>query len=201
MQYFPFSNSVALILSTAAGILSLGSYVPYVISIVRGRTKPAKSSWMIWGMLDTIAAAGMFMTSSLNGQIVGNAIGAWIVVMLSALYGKSGWSRLDYFCLAGAALGIALWWFFNDPRVGIFISVSIIFLGSIPTFVSAWRDETREDRLTWTMSFLAGVAATLTITAWTVEQALQPVTFLTIETAMLYLLFVRPVMVRRFSVS
>ena len=67
---------VQKVISVTAGILFLIAFAPYTYSIVKGRTKPAKASWIIWASLDTITFAGMAAKSSLNGQIVGAVAGA-----------------------------------------------------------------------------------------------------------------------------
>src|SRR5689334_7666477 len=106
-------------ISVLAGILFIIGFVPYILAIWRGDTKPAKASWIIWASLDTITLAGMFVKGTMNGQILGAVIGAWIVVVLALLYGTSGWTKLDKFCLSGAVLGIVLWQLFSNPVLGI----------------------------------------------------------------------------------
>ena len=183
---------MTIIFSTVAGFLSVGGYFPYIHSILRGKTKPMKTSWVIWGTLDAIATVGMYQKHALNGQIIGAVIGAWMVVILSFRFGKSGWSRLDVFCLFGACLGMFLWWLFDAPTLGILISVGMIFLGSLPTFASAWEFPDRENRTGWTLHFLSGIAAILAVSRWTLANAAQPVAFTLIEAIMMYLLYVRP---------
>lgn len=179
-------------LSTVSGLFFLAGFFPYICAIFKGETKPAKASWVIWASLDTITIAGMCEKGALNGQIIGAVLGAWIVVILAFRYGIPGWSKLDIFCLVGAVLGIVLWWAFNDATVGIVTSVTVVILGSFPTFASAWKDPTRENRTAWTLMFISCVMALLAIPSWTLADAAQPVAFTIIETTMMYLLWIRP---------
>jgi len=180
------------VLSTISGLFFLAGFFPYIRAIFKGETKPAKASWVIWASLDTITIAGMWTKSTLNGQIIGAVLGAWIVVVLAFRYGIPGWSKLDVFCLVGAVLGIFLWWAFDDATVGIVTSVTVVILGSFPTFASAWKDPTRENRTAWTLMFISCVLALLAIPSWTLADAAQPVAFTIVETTMMYLLWVRP---------
>lgn len=186
------------ILSAIAGLLCIVGFIPYIVAVVRTRTwplgtpgkaEPRKSTWIIWAGLDTITLAGMFAEHAVNGQILGSTIGAWIVAGLALKYGSPGWTKLDKFCLAGAVLGIALWQAFDDPILGIVTSLSTVFLGSIPTFASAWKDPSRENKLAWTIFFAACVFAIIAIPQWTLADAAQPITFAVVETAMMYILF------------
>lgn len=179
------------VLTLIAGVLFLLGFVPYIRAIVRGETKPAKASWVIWATLDTITLAGMFFKNAINGQIIGAVIGAWVVVILALIYGTRGWTKLDKYCLGGAVLGIALWVAFDNPVLGIVVSNIVVFLGAIPTFKSAWGDPSREDKMAWTIYWLSCVCAVLAIPAWTLADATQPVIFFITETVMMYILYVR----------
>lgn len=180
------------ILSALSGIIFFIAFVPYIGAIVKGKTKPAKASWLIWATLDSIILIGMYFKHSLNGQIVGAVAGAWIIAILAIKYGKPGWTILDKLCLAGAALGILLWQIWDNPNLAIATSLVVILLGSIPTFVSAYKDPSKEDRKAWTIFFVSCVIAIPAIPVWTLENAGQPIVFLVVETVMMYLLYIKP---------
>ncbi len=183
------------VLSISAGVLFILGFVPYIRYILKNRHaedegKPMKTSWIIWAVLDSITISGMIATHSLNGQIVGAVIGAWIVVVLAFLYGKPGWRTVDKFCLGGAVVGIAL--MFISPTLAIVSSNSTVFLASIPTFVSTYEKPERENKTAWTIYWISCVMATVAIPQWDWDNATQPVTFLVIETIMMWLLWIRP---------
>jgi hypothetical protein len=178
------------ILSVIAGLLFVAAFFPYIRAIMRKETKPAKTSWLIWASLDTITLAGMFFKDTVNGQILGAVLGAWIVAALAMKYGTPGWTKLDKCCLGGAVLGIVLWQVFNDPVFGIVTSSGVVFLGSIPTLTSAWQDPGRENKLAWTIYWASCVCAVIAIPRWTLADAAQPISFFAIESTMMYILFV-----------
>lgn len=182
-------------LSVLSGVVFVVAFIPYIRAILRGETKPSKATWIIWATLDTITLAGMIVNHVVSGQIVGAILGAWFVVALALRYGKPGWTLLDKLCLGGAALAIFLWWLFNSPTVGMATSLSVVFLGSIPTFVNAWNKPWEENKLAWCLYWISCVFAVIAAPSWSVDDAAQPITFFTIESIMMFLLFVRP----RFS--
>lgn len=179
------------VLSVIAGLLFIAGFIPYVRAILRGETKPAKTSWIIWATLDTITTLGMLIEGSVNGQIVGAVTGAWLITILALKYGTSGWTKPDKFCLAGAILGIALWQTFSDPVLGIVTSEVVVFIASIPTFVSAWKEPGREDKTAWAIFWISCVCAVIAIPKWTLADAAQPITFFTIESIMMFILYGR----------
>lgn len=178
------------VLTIVAGVLFVLGFGPYIRAIVRRETVPSKTSWLIWASLDSITLVGMFFAGSMNGQIIGAVAGAWAIVVLAFNYGKSGWTRLDKFCLGGAVLGIVLWVTTSNPLFGIVISQSVVLLAALPTFVSAWKGT--EDRVAWTIFWLSCVCAMLAIPQWTFADAFQPSVFFAIETIVVAILYFKP---------
>ena len=176
-----------------SGVLSVVALVPYARSIIKGETKPAKATWLIWAILDTMVFAGMLAEGTLNGQMPGVIVGTWVVLALAMKYGTPGWTRLDKLCLGATSIGIVLWLVFNNPVWSIVVALSVMSVGSAPTFVSTWRDYTRENKLAWTLVFVSSVAAVLAIPGkWTLANAAQPIVFLAISVVMMFLLHIKP---------
>jgi len=180
------------VLSVVAGVLFVIGFIPYIRATVRKEAQPSKASWLIWAILDIVTFAGMLAKHAMNGQMAAAVLCASTMAALTLKYGKPGWSRLDKACLGGAVLGIVLWTIFNNPVLGIVTSLIVLFLGGIPTFVSAWHDPSKEDRTTWTILWFSCVVAVIAIPAFTLADAAQPVTFLMIENVMVFILYARP---------
>ena len=183
-----------------AGILFIVGFVPYILAILQKMTQPSRSSWIVWTALDAVTLAGMLAKHSVNGQIIGAFAGSCVTVGLALKYGKPGWTWLDKLSLSGGMLGIILWKIFDDANFGIVVSMSVITLGSFPTYVSVWKNPANEDRLAWTIFFTSCVCAVIAIPGWTLAHALQPITYIAIEFVMLLILYVRPRFVGRTRV-
>jgi hypothetical protein len=178
------------ILSGIAGVVVIAAYFPYIRAILAKQAIPAKASWLIWATIDSLLLYGMFVRHVVNGQILGTVVMIWIVVVLAFFYGEAGWSRLDKLCLTGAVTGLIL--VLINPTWSIVLLAIISFIGAVPTFHSAWRDPAREDRVTWAMYWISCVFTVIAIPVWSLSAGAQPVSFLIVQTTMVYLLFVRP---------
>lgn len=187
---FVIIKTTQYVLGIAAGFLFIIGFVPYGIAIVKRTTKPSKVSWIIWLSIDLVTFGGMIAKGTLNGQMIGIVGGGGIILLLALLYGESGWTKLDKFCLAGAAIGMALL-LFNNPLLAIISSATVGFIGSFPTFISAWQDPGREDKLAWTIYWLSCVCAVCAIPHLTIADALQPLDFFLIESIMMIILYSR----------
>lgn len=178
-------------------MLFVGGFVPYIWAIIRDRNdptkpKPSKASWVIWASMDVLIAAGMYASSSLNGQIVGAVAGAWTVAILLLWYGKRGWKPVDQVCLLGGGIGIVLWLTMGSPIPAIITAMVVVVIGGVPTIIDAWKDPRGENRLAWTLFWLSCLCAVLAVPQLTIEDALQPIIFAAYETAMMGILFLRP---------
>lgn len=177
-------------LSLAAGVIGFTGYIPYIISIIRGRTKPAKVTWLIWATLDVVTLTAMYLEGALNGPIVAALVGASVITVLSFRYGTSQWTALDKVCLTGTAIGVIF--LKMNPLLALSTSLGLIFLGSIPTFVSAWKDPARENLIAWTIFSFSALLSVVAIPMWTLANAEQPLTFLAINGTILSFVLFRP---------
>lgn len=180
------------ILSILSGIVFIVGYLPYILAILRGETKPAKATWIIWEVLNVIVFAGMYSKGALNGQIATVTIGTLVIALLSLKYGEPGWTFLDKLCLGVAGLAIVLWQTFESPTIAIVTCLVASLVGSIPTFENAWRRPWTENKLAWTLYWISCVMAVIAAPSWSLIDAAQPLTFFTIETIVMYLIFIKP---------
>lgn len=178
------------IFSVLAGVIWLIGFLPYIRSILKGKTKPAKASWIIWLSIDILTFAGMIAKHALNGQMIGVVAGAIAVAILALIYGDRGWTKLDKWCLGSTVLGIILWLVFHDPNFGIAVALTIGIIGSFPSYVSAWRDPSRENRAGWTFFFVSCIFAIMAIPKLTFQDMAQPIAFFVIEAIMMYILYI-----------
>ncbi len=179
------------VFSIISGILVIAGFLPYIIAILRGETKPKKATWLIWATLDSITMSSEIAQHSINGQIIGSTIGAWVVFFLAIRRGESMWSKLDKSCLFGAGTGIILWCLFRQPNLALGTSLLVIFIGAIPTFISVWDHPEHENAWGWRIFWLGCIFALLGIPRWTFVEAAQPIVFAVIETTTLAMITFR----------
>lgn len=141
-------NAFALI----AAVLAAASSIPYIIGIVRGRTKPDIVTWMTWSILTAIASAAAFAAHEPRTAFltVGATCSTAVIVVLGFKYGTAKFTPLDIFCQIGAIAGLVCWLVFNSPLVGIVVPVCIDFIGALPTLRHSW-DKPGEE--TWQTFF------------------------------------------------
>src|SRR6185295_20064326 len=91
-----------------AGIIALSGYIPYIISILRGKTKPNRATWFIWAMIGGLLAISYAAAGDPKAiwLPIGYFLGPFVTAILSIRYGYSVWSKLDTICVIAALLSL-----------------------------------------------------------------------------------------------
>lgn len=178
-------NSISIV----AGIIYLLSFIPYVLSILRGSSKPQKSTWLIWATTDVLSLFSIYKLGTINGLIAGGTTGAIIILCLAIKYGTSGWKRTDTIVCGISFAGLICWATTSDAFLGLCFFQSACFVGSIPTFISAWKSPEDEDFLTWGLFAFSCILQLISVEQWSWNSGLQPVTFAFIDNLIFVFVF------------
>ena len=166
--------SYQILLGALTILIGIVSYSFYFKDLLKGKTKPDAYSWLIWGVLATIT----FFAQTAEGGGAGTWITAFTATVCYVIAGTA-WYRtkrriklIDEISLAGAALGLCLWYYTNDPLYTVVCAVVVGAFGFIPTFRKAYDKPREETAITY---FLNGVKFAIAIPALA---SLTPVTWL-----------------------
>ena len=179
---------------TFLGYLSVAvfaaGYVPYIISILRGKTTPHPFSWLLWTVLGFVS---FFLYVHVGAKetlplALGNCILPFVVVVLSLRSWRVKFSRFDYACLALSFFSIVLYAFLRDAILALTFNLAADLLAFLPTIRKAYKQPESEDMSTWIL-FTVGYALSLfAIVTWTYGVAVFPLYFTTLGTLMCLIL-------------
>lgn len=159
-----------------AGLLSAIAFIPYVVSILQGKTKPSRVTWLVWLVVGVNIYASYKTVGAFHATwvTISYVIGPLVVVCLSFRYGVGGWAKLDIACLSGALIGVLLWWYFDSPSIALFMNVAMDFLGLLPTLKKSWLKPQEESRFAWTISALSACINLMALSEWSPDAAIYP---------------------------
>lgn len=124
------------LLSAIAIIITLLAFVPYILSILNGTTKPHVFSWIIWGATTFVVFLAQLQDHA--------GVGAWpigvsgiitLVIAVLAYWKRADVSitATDWWFLMAALLSLPLWYFTADALYAVIILTSVDALGFGPT--------------------------------------------------------------------
>ncbi len=179
-------------MNTISGVLFFTAFLPYVWAIVNYQTVPSPISWAIWASVDTLVLFAMKKEKAPTGQITGAVAGSWFIVILAVVFGTPTMGSVEWVSIVGAATGIVLWQKTGNAVSAIVCSQIALFVGALPTFISAYNNPGCEDPIAWSIWFTSCICSLFAIKKWSLAEAMQPVTFTAIETIMVVLVVIRP---------
>lgn len=165
------------VIGKIAGIIAVLAFIPYIWSVLKGRTRPSRASWLIWAVLGSSILAS-YHSSGATDTIwipVIYAIMPIIIFLLSIKYGIGGYTRLDIICLLGAVVGLIAWKLTDSPQTALYLNILVDGLGFIPTFKKAYLQPESESRLAWIIGASATLLNLLAINTWKLDIALYPI--------------------------
>ena len=142
------------IFGIVAGILSFSAYIFYIVAIIKGTTKPSRSTWFIWSFIGIVLAIS-YRASGAEDTVwvaVSEAIAPTIIALLAIKYGTGGTDKIDIFAFVGSLFSLILWWLFDSPVVALTTNLAIDFFAAIPTIKKSWHNPKEEDRFAWSLT-------------------------------------------------
>lgn len=164
-------------LSAIAILLTFMAFTPYILSILRGYTKPHVFSWIIWGCTTFVV-----FLAQIKGE---GGVGAWpigvsgaVTILIALLaYGKrtdSSITKADGVFLVMALSSLPLWYMTKDPLWAVLILTGIDILGFGPTIRKAYVFPFDEQRMFYSLFVVRNALALLALEHYSVTTVLFP---------------------------
>jgi hypothetical protein len=168
---------VKLLFSGAAIFLTFAAFLPYIISIRSGRTRPHGFSWLIWGVTTLL----VFLAQRAGGAGVGawpTAVSALITFSIAWMAFAHGADReittTDWLFLVGAASALPFWFLTADPLWAVVVLTVVDLLGFGPTVRRVYRHPEQERIGFFGMFVLRNLLVLLSLERLTPTTALFP---------------------------
>ena len=171
-------------------VFTIICFVPYIISILQGQTKPNPATWWLWAINGPLLSLGNLAAGADYTMlpIICPVIAQWFIAILSIKYGDGGWSRFDRRCLIASGISFILWRILNYDLIAIILPLVIDILGALPTLKKSYYEPETEDLLTYILYTVGGFFTVLAVTKWSFEIAITPVYILCLNAAIVLIL-------------
>lgn len=148
-----------------SAILMILSVIPYIRSILKGKTKPHRMTWLIWSILTIIALFSQWAKGGTWSLLLtaGDAIAIIIVFIFSFKYGVYGFRKIDIVSLVGAGASLLLWYFTKEPAFALFLIILVDLIGASLTVVKAWHNPETENWVGWAICAVGGFLGFLAV--------------------------------------
>jgi hypothetical protein len=160
-----------------AGIMALVQVIPYVVSILRGHTKPERTTYFIWLILNVVTTTSYIAVGARTTIWTGIAyvFTALLIFGLSIKYGMGGFSRFDIVCFLLAMAGIMMWLSTRNALLTLYFGMLVSFIAYLPTIKKAYFLPETENTLSWVMTTCTALVNICALTTLKPSIALGPI--------------------------
>lgn len=140
--------------SATAIALTILAFLPYVLSILRGATRPHVFSWVIWGITTIIVFFAQLDAEGGVGAWPTGVSGSLTIFIAGLAYWKRAditITRLDWLFFAAALLSLPVWYFTSDPLWTVVILTTVDLLGFGPTVRKTYAEPWSESQVFYGM--------------------------------------------------
>lgn len=165
-------------------IFNLYGSLSYLVSTLKGETKPNKVTWFMWALAPLIVFVAELQQgvglSSLMTFAVG--FGPLLIFFASFLNKKTGWklTTFDVTCGVLSLIGLLLWGITRVGNVAIFFAILADGIAAIPTFVKSYYYPETENYQVFLFAGIGAVITMFTIKEWNFAHYAFPIYILSI---------------------
>jgi hypothetical protein len=184
---------LAPLLGVLAGVMSVADTIPYVRDILRGRTRPHRGTWLIWGTLAIVVVLSQRADGASWSlvMVVTDAVLTLLIFALSIRRGVGGVARGEVAMIGIAAVGVAGWAIADEPLVATAGVIAADLTGAALMVPKTWRDPASETLSTFAFASAAGALAAGAVGALDASLLLYPVYFCLVNGALAALIVQR----------
>lgn len=163
-------------LGLVASLITITAYIPYIFDIFRNKTKPHLFSWFVWTTLTAIVFFGL-----LAG---GAGAGAWFlgitvvvcsfITALSFKKGTKDVQLIDWVCMFGAFIAIALWLITKTPFLSVIMVTITDALAFFPTIRKSYSKPYQETIIFYFINIMKFIFGLLALEKYSLITALYP---------------------------
>ena len=164
-------------LSAIAIALTFIAFLPYIRSILKGKTKPHVFSWVIWGSTTFIVFLAQLADDGGAGAWpigVSGLITIYIAFLAYVKRSDSSITRTDWLFLTMAFSSLPFWYFTSDPLWAVLILTTVDVLGFGPTIRKAYARPFEEHVLFYLLFIVRNTIVIMALENYSVTTVLFP---------------------------
>jgi hypothetical protein len=186
------------ILGLTAVAIAFASYISYFWGIYKGQIKPHAFTWFAWGVLTSIGFAASFTSGGGSGSwvMLVNIICCLTISFIAFRQGHVKYVLFDWLALAGALIGIGLWWYTNNPLTAIILACVSDTIALLPSVRKAYYYPNEESVKPWAIGILYYVIGFFALDSVNLTTTLYPATIILTD-----IFFIFEVIIRRRQIK
>ncbi|MBL0319279.1 MAG: hypothetical protein IPP74_08335 [Alphaproteobacteria bacterium] len=188
------ATNVKECLGSLAILLTFIAFIPYIRSILQGRTKPHVFSWVIWSVATPILFVAQLADKGGAGAWstgVSGVITLYIAILAYVRKTEIVIKKIDWLFFILALSAIPFWYVTSNPLWAVILLTSIDTVGFFPTIRKAYFKPFEEPMLMYMIVVVRGCISIMALEHYSLTTLLFPVTITLVSVALIGLVIWR----------
>jgi hypothetical protein len=170
---------MSLIIFISSILAGLSSLI-YIISILKGKTKPQRITRFVIFVIVLLGTIALYANRDwpVFWLYVVYSVGNLFIFLFSIKHGMGGWVKIDMICLLISIIGIVVWQWTDEPLLGLLASILANIVGNIPAFLKTYEYPKTETWVYYFMGILSNGIILLAEKVFSVDKYIFPVYFI-----------------------
>lgn len=153
------------IFALLSAILILVASPPYIIDILKGKTKPERITWLIFSILGIIAFVSQLLLGASWSLLFSglDTLASILILGLSLKFGVGGHTKLDVVALFVATVGVLISIFVKEPIISLLGVIIADVSGVALTVKKVYEKPESETTITWMLVGTASLFGVLSV--------------------------------------
>lgn len=157
----------------AGSVIGIACYLPLCLAILRGKVKQNLATWVLWALLDGIAAASIFYQHGNYFLVAAYASGS-TVTSLSILRSRNFAWTLFHTMVSLLVLACVIVWAISGAYVATIASTTAVIIAGIPLLIDCYKTPAENPFSTYLGFLIANGLGTIGGKEWSVSERLYP---------------------------
>lgn len=159
-----------------SALLALVSAIIYLVSILRGHTKPHVFTWVIWSLLTSIAFVIQYVEGAGSGSWATGVAAVFCIITTLSCYwkGEKRITRFDWAVFVLSTTAIPLWLVTKNPTWSIILVTAIDVAAYLPTIRKSWSKPYEEMTFTTNISTAKHIVSLMAMEQFKLTTVLYP---------------------------
>lgn len=163
---FQLSSDLALLFGLAAALTGMVSFLPYIVDILAGRTRPQRSSWLIWAVVTTLALVSQAAEGATQSLLFSGAQAIVTVAVFGLSIRRGTGSYMnpgDAVAIGVCTFAVIIWQMTNVPAFALACAIGVNSVAGALTVLKSYRAPETETLMTWVLGVVASAFGVLSV--------------------------------------
>jgi hypothetical protein len=160
-------------LQPAGGILGLIAYAYLIISLLRSSTEQSFAAFLLWALLDLIAAVTTIIEHGNYWLALSNAFGSTVITIILIVKKQVSWSWIESMTALLVVICLVIW-YTSGEEAGIIASSLAVVIASIPQMVDTFKKPEGTPTRVYLIFLAANIVSLIGGKGWTIQERFYP---------------------------